>query len=725
MKNIFRIISITVLLFTVAISSYSQKKEITLEDIFVKRKFFSFNYFIPVSLNDGEHYAVLESDNSVNAYRFSDGELAKNIMPPLGELKNAEGIKEIDEFILSADNSKILLLTNTKQIYRRSSESDVFLFDVSSGTLKKINHSEKIQKPVFSPDGKYISYVFKNNLYVEDVNTLEVTPVTEDGKINEIINGLPDWVYEEELSMDVAFAWNSESNKIAFLRFDESKVKEYTLIRYGNVYPEVFKYKYPKAGEDNSELRLFVYDLNTDEKKELSLGEDKNIYIPRLKWTTNPNILSVVRLNRHQNYMDVLHYNMNHTEPDIFYADEDKYYLDEIYDFTYLKDNSIIALSGRSGFKHIFHIKPNKSIFQITKGDFEVSEILSVDENSERIFYISSEPSPVDRALYSVKLDGTGKKLLSKENGYTSAEITKNGNYIIERHSDANTPAVVNIKDSDGNLVRNVFNNRTQSEAHIEYGFANKEFFTFETSEKIKLNGWMMKPKNFNAEKKYPVLFYVYSGPGSQTVLNVYSSLEYLWSQYLCGKGYIIVSVDTRGTGGRGEEFQKQTYLKLGEYELKDHIEAAKYIGSLNYVDKDRIGIWGWSYGGYMVCLAMTKGEGLFKTGLAVAPVIDWRYYDNIYTERFMRTPEENPGGYYDNSPLNFTDKMKGNLLIVHGSDDDNVHPQNTFEFAEKLVEVNKQFDMHLYTNKNHNISGGNTRYHLFTKLSDFLFKNL
>ncbi len=708
------------LLILLTALTHSQNKDITLEEIFIEKKFTTWDLFSPVSLSDGEHYAVLEENNSISAYKFIDGKYAFEIIPPLSNLEIS-----IDDFTLSSDNNRILIIANSRRIYRHSSESDAYLFDRKTGELKKINQKEKIQSPVFSPDGNYIAYVLKNNLYIEDLNSFEIKQITDDGKINEIINGLPDWVYEEELGMEIAFDWNSESNKIAFLRFDESNVKEYSLIRYGETYPEVFKYKYPKAGEDNSVLRLFVYDVKTGTKKELNLGENKDIYIPGIKWTKNSDILSVLRLNRLQNYFEILHYDVSSATPDVFYTDEDKYYHDDIFNVIYLKDKSVLLLSGRSGFKHIYHVKKDKSIFQITNGEFEVCQLIGVNEEKGKIYYRSNEPSRIDKVIYSVGFDGNNKKVISESSGFTSAQLTKKSKFIILCHSDANSPAKVTLTDENGKLIRVIYDNEELKTKFREYGFVNKEFFKFVTDDKIELDGWIMKPKNFDESKKYPVLFSVYNGPGSQSVLNTYTSVYYLWYQYLCTKGYIVAEIDSRGTCGRGEEYQKSTYMRLGEYELKDQLEAVKYISCFDYVDTGRIGIWGWSYGGYVVCLAMTKGEGKFKTGLAVAPVTDWRYYDNIYTERFMRKPAENPDGYFNFSPLNFADKMKGNLLLVHGSDDDNVHPQNTFEFAQKLVKANIQFDMHLYTNKNHNISGENTRYHLFKKLSDFISKNL
>lgn len=716
MKKLYTLL----LLILLTALTHSQSKNITLEEIFIEKKFSPYDYFSTVSLSDGEHYAVLEENNSINEYKFIDEEFSREIMPPLSEVD-----LNIEDFTLSSDDTKILIIANSKKIYRHSSESDVYIYDTKTFELKKINQKEKIQNPAFSPDGNYIAYVYQNNLYIKNLNTFETIQITDDGKINEIINGLPDWVYEEELGMEVAFDWNSESNKIAYLRFDESAVKEYSLIRYGEIYPEVFKYKYPKAGEDNSVLRLFVYDILSGTKKELNIGDNKDIYIPAIKWTNNPAVLSVLRLNRLQNFLEVLHYDINNPVPEVFFTDKSEYYLDDVVNINYLKNNGLFALSGRDGFRHIYHVSPGKNIKQITKGKFEVSEIVSVDEDNEIVYYTSNEPSALDIALYSVKFDGTDKKLLSEPSGTTSAQLTGKNKYIILRHTDANSPANVSVRDINGNLIRVVYDNQELKEKFKEYGFVKKEFFKFKTSLNIELNGWIMKPKNFDESKKYPVLFSVYNGPGSRSVTNSYTYVYYLWYQYLCSKGYIVAEIDSRGTSGRGEEFQKSTYMRLGEYELADQLEAVKYIGSLDYVDKDRIGIWGWSYGGYVVCLAMTKGEGIFKTGLAVAPVTDWRYYDNIYTERFMRKPSENPDGYYNFSPLNFADKLQGNLLLVHGSDDDNVHPQNTFEFAENLTKANIPFDMHIYTNKNHNISGDTTRYHLFKKLSAYLLKNL
>ncbi len=706
--------------------SQSDTKKITLEDIFVKRVFSVSGFEQEKHLSDGEHYAKYDDDDNIVTAGYTDGETVNTILTAQYIKDNIEGT--VSDYTFSKDEKKILISANQKPIYRRSYEADYYVYDIESKSVKKVNDDRKVEMALLSPDGNYVSYIFENNLFIKNIALNEITQITKDGKRNDIINGMPDWVYEEEFGMPRAYFWSDDSKKIAFIRFDESNVKQYTLQDYNKEnYPEVITYKYPKAGEDNSKTGVFVYDIPSANIAQAELGSDSDIYIPRICWTKDSELLSITRMNRLQNKLDILLWDLQANTCKLILTEESNTYVDENYDLTFLADNSFLRLSQQDGYRHIYRYDIKGSLVkQITIGKWEVNNIAGVDEKNQTLFYISDEPSVIDKAVYSINFDGSGKKLISKEHGNTMADFSKGCRYYLSIYSDANSPYEFSIKSSsDGKTVRMLDDNKKVLDKMHEYGFVKKEFFKFKTSSGTELNGYIMKPDKIKDGEKLPVLMTVYGGPGSQQVLNAFSSFDYIWHQYICQHGYIIACVDNRGTGGRGEEFEKCTYLKLGEYELEDQIEAAKYLGSIPYVDKNRIGMWGWSFGGYMSTLCITKGADYFSTAIAVAPVTDWRYYDNIYTERYMRKPSENEEGYKAYSPLYYTDLIKGKFLLVHGLEDDNVHPQNSFQLINELVKSNKQFEMQVYTNKNHNITGGNTRFHLFTKLSDFIFRNL
>jgi dipeptidyl-peptidase-4 len=706
--------------------SQSDTKKITLEDIFVKRVFAISGFEQEKHLNDGEHYAKYDEDDNIVTAGYKDGETVNTILTAEYIKDNIEGT--VSDYTFSKDEKKILISANQKPIYRRSYEADYYVYDIDSKSIKKVNDERKVEMALLSPDGNCVSYIFENNLFIKNLALNEITQITKDGKRNEIINGMPDWVYEEEFGMSRAYFWSDDSKKIAFIRFDESNVKQYTLQDYNKEnYPDVITYKYPKAGEDNSKIGVFVFDIPSANIMQADLGSDSDIYIPRICWTKDTELLTITRMNRLQNKIDIMLWDLLANTNRIILTEESKTYIDENYDLTFLPDNSFLRLSQQDGYRHIYRYDINGSLLkQITSGKWEVNSIAGIDDKNQTLFYISDEPSVIDKAVYSINFDGSGKKLVSKEHGNTMADFSKGCRYYLSVYSDANSPYEFSIKSSsDGKTVRMLDDNKKVLDKMHEYGFVKKEFFKFKTSSGTELNGYIMKPEKIKDGEKLPVLMMVYGGPGSQQVLNAFSSFDYIWHQYICQHGYIIACVDNRGTGGRGEEFEKCTYLKLGEYELADQIEAAKFLGSLPYVDKNRIGMWGWSFGGYMSTLCITKGADYFSTAIAVAPVTDWRYYDNIYTERYMRKPSENEEGYKAYSPLYFTDLIKGKFLLVHGLEDDNVHPQNSFQLINELVKSNKQFEMQVYTNKNHNITGGNTRFHLFTKLSDFIFRNL
>lgn len=723
---VLRILLLIVILATVSIVK-SQDKEITLESIYLKPEFMPSGAGSYNSMNDGNYYSSIDDESNINVYDYETSTL-KNTLMKGSDFTGAIGNKDADivSYKFSTDESRILISADMQRIYRTSYVANFYVWDINKKQAIKITKDGKAQLAEFSPDGSKVFYVLNNNIFIYDLTNNTVSQITNDGKKNFIINGTSDWVYEEELGLSKAYSWSPDSKKIAYMKFDESKVKEMNLTFYGELYPNEFLYKYPKAGEDNSIVTVWVYDLDNNKTVKADIGTNTDQYIARIKFTNDDNTLSIFRLNRLQNKLDILFADASSGKSKTVFSEENKYYISESYDLTFLKDGSFVRISDRDGYSHIFlHDKNGQIKNQITKGNYEVSELKGVDEEAGTVYYTAFSPDGINKDVFIVNLDGSNKKQLTYKDGFNNATFSSGFKYYITSFSDANTPSFYELKRKDGTLVKVLNDNKELSEKMKEYNFTVKEFFKFNTSEGIELNGWIMKPKNLDANKKYPVLMYVYGGPGSQSVTNTFGYFDFVWYQMLCQKGYIIACVDGRGTGARGSEFEKQIYGKMGELETKDQIEGAKYLGSLPYVDKDRIGIWGWSFGGYMSALCITAGADYFKTAVSVAPVTNFRYYDNIYTERYLGLPKDNPSGYDDNSPITYADKLKGNLLLVHGSTDDNVHYQNTMEFANALIKANKQFEMQVYPNRNHNIGGGNTRYHLFKRITEYLLRNL
>ena len=720
---------LVLILFSVQINAISQegKKQITLDDIHKSGKFYPERVATFNSMNDGETYCQLNGD-SLNLYSYKSGKFKETIVTSSQLIPKSDSTPiSMRQYKFSPNEKKILFATETDRIYRHSSVSNYYVYDIETNSLQELSSNGKQQLADFSMDASKVAFVRNNNIFIKDLIYGTETAITLDGKENEIINGAPDWVYEEEFSFSKGFHWSPDGNKIAYYRFDETEVKEFQMMMWGDLYPHSNNFKYPKAGEDNSVVSIHVYDLENQKTTTMDIGLEKNIYIPRISWTKEPDILSIQWMNRLQNQLKILLADASTGETELIYSEENKYYIDITDDLTFLDDREhFIITSELDGYNHIYLYDMLGNLEQqITKGEWDVNEFLGVDEPNQTVYYISSESSPVNRELYSIKLDGKDKKLLSDKVGNTRVDFSKNYKYYLCTFSDANTPSVVTVNTSKGTVLRTLTDNANLKDVLNKYNYSPKKFFTFFTSDNVELSGWMIKPSNFNPEKKYPVLLYVYGGPGSQTVLNSWGRGS-SWYQMLVQQGLIIVSVDNRGTGSRGEEFKKMTYLQLGKFETIDQIEAAKYLGSLDYIDRERIGIWGWSYGGYMAASCLTKGADYFSVGIAVAPVTNWRYYDNIYTERFMRTPQENPSGYDDNSPINHVDKLKGKFLLVHGTADDNVHFQNSIDLVSSLVKANKQFDTQFYPNSNHGIyTGENTTYHLYSKLTEFIQENL
>ena len=726
MKKYFLFAIITFV--SIELNAQITKKDITLEDIWQNYTFYPKMLDEVRPMKDGEHYCMLENDIMINEYAYKTGEKTGTIvrtsqLVPSGE---KDGIS-IDEYTFSPDESKILIGTGTERIYRYSTKMEYYIWDIKTEKLTKLSDGGKERLASFSPDGTKIVFLRDNNIFITDIATNKELQVTTDGLWNNIINGSPDWVYEEEFSFTKAYAWSPDGSKLAFYRFDESKVKEYDMVLYDSLYPTIYKYKYPKAGEDNSVVSIHVYDIKSGQTHLMDIGVEKDQYIPRIKWTEDSNVLSIQRMNRLQNKLEILLADATTGTSRKIYIEENKYYIEISDNLTFLKDKKhFIFTSDKDGYSHIYLYKIDGTLVkQITSGNFEVSEVKGIDEKNDLVYFISDEEAAYDKALYSVKLDGTKKIKISEKEGTNDADFSEGYKYFINTYSNANIPAIYTINKANGKELKVLIDNSEVLAASKEFGFTPEEFFKFKTSDNVELNGWMIKPPDFVATKKYPVLMYVYGGPGDQTVQNSWGYFDFAWFEMLAQKGYIVVSVDNRGTGGRGEAFKKCTYGQLGKLETADQIEAAKYLGMLPYIDKTRIGIWGWSYGGYMTALCLTKGADYFKMGIAVAPVTNWRYYDNIYTERYMGLPKDNASGYDDNSPVNHVKKLKGKFLLIHGTGDDNVHFQNSMMLADALVNANKQFEMQFYPNKNHSIYGGYTRYHLFTRMTDFILENL
>jgi len=699
----------------------AQQKEITLQEIW-SGTFSTSGMDVLHSMNNGQQYTVLNS-SSVDKYDYRTLQKVETIV-------SASDLSEISSFSsyeFSADESKLMLATAVEPVFRRSTLGIYYVYDIASKTATKIS-DDKIQEPTFSPDGKKVAYVYENNIYIKDLASGAFTQVTTDGVKNKIINGVTDWVYEEEFGFVRAFEWNAASDHIAFIRFDETDVPEFSMDVYGTkLYPQQHVFKYPKAGEKNADVSLHLYSLSSGKTSTVELNNYTDFYIPRIKWTNDPAVLSAQVINRHQNALDLIMYNAKTNQKSVVLKETDKAYVDVTENLTFLADNSFIWTSEKDGFNHIYHYKNDGTLInQVTKGSWEVTNYYGYDAVADRVFYQSVENGSVNRDIYSININGKGKQRLSTKEGTNSAKFSANFMYYINTFSSATTPPEYSLRwAKNGDLAKEIKNNASVKEKLSNYKMSPKEFFTLTTAKGHELNAWMIKPANFDASKKYPVFMYQYSGPGSQQVANRWNSANDYWYQLLAQKGIIIVCVDGRGTGFKGADFKKVTYKELGKYEVEDQIDAAIELGKRSYVDKDRIGIWGWSYGGFMSSNCILKGNDVFSMAIAVAPVTSWRFYDTIYTERYMQTPQENASGYDDNSPINHVEKLKGDYLLVHGTGDDNVHVQNTMRMIDALIKANKQFDWMIYPDKNHGIYGGYTRLHLYTKMTDFIENTL
>lgn len=711
----------------IAMQSIAQVEgqKITLENIQREGTFSARSVRGIVSMNDGEHYTAIESKGKIAKYSYAKGKLVDVLFDAANF--DIPSLKKFSSYTLSSDESKILLSTNVVPIYRRSFTADYYIYDIQKKTIIPLSDNGAQRLATFSPNGQKIAFVRDNNIYVVHLDSGKEKQITFDGKFNHIINGAADWVYEEEFALANGMMWSPDGKHLAFYRFDESAVKVFTMPMFENkLYPENYSFKYPKAGEDNSIVSIHVYNLDSEETKTMDIGNETDQYIARIKWTVNPNQLSMVRLNRLQNKIEILLANAENGNSKVLYTETNQHYIeepDDDYPIFTSDGKYFIIPSEMDGYNHIYLYSMNGNLeSQLTSGENEVRNVYGYDAKSSRVYFGSFDGSPMRTAVNWVSLDGKKHEKLSQHIGTNSAAFSKTFKYYIHFHSSVSTPTLVTLHNANGKELRIIEDNTKLKETLATYNIPKKEFFTFTTSEGVELNGYMIKPLNFNENTKYPVLMNQYSGPGSVSVTDRFGIG---WDEYLASEGVLVVSVDGRGTGGRGEEFKKMTYGKLGYYESIDQIEAGKYLQSLPFVDVKRIAIWGWSYGGYMSSLCLFKAPEVFSMAIAVAPVTNWRYYDSIYTERYMGLPQDNPNGYDDNSPINHVNGLQGKLLLVHGTADDNVHVQNAIELAERLIQAEKQFDMMLYPDKNHSIYGGNTRMHLYTLLTNYIKNNL
>lgn len=677
------------------------------------------------SLPDGEHYTAMNKErNMIVKYSYRTGN-------PVDTLFNALTAREctfddFDGYMISGTGHRILVWRDSEPIYRHSFKATVYDYDVRRNYIKPLSDSKSKQMiPTFSPDGRMCAYVVDNNIWLRKFDYDTEVQVTKDGELNKILNGITDWVYEEEFAITNLMAWSPNSEVLSFVRFDESEVPTFSMQMYGEeLYPGFYEYKYPKAGQKNSTISLHSYNVASKDTKTLEVPMDADGYIPRIAFTKNPEQLAVMTLNRNQNVFSLFYINPKSGVSRLVLQDENKAYVDsEWLKSIQFNNNGFSYVGEKDGYAHIYLYSPTGVMQrQVTQGNWDVTELIGYDEATKTVYYQSAEESPVRRSVYKIDAKGVKTKLSTQE-GTNSAVFSDNFAYFVNSYSSANTPTKITVNETKTTKpLRVLQDNARLINKLADYSFAGKEFFKVQTASDIELNAWIVKPANFDKSKKYPVLMVQYSGPNSQQVLDQYG---FDWEHYLAAKGILVVCVDGRGTGARGEAFRKCTYMRMGELESKDQVEAAQALGKLPYVDKNRIAIWGWSFGGYNTLMAMSSGTGTFKAGIAVAPPTDWKFYDSVYTERFMRTPNENFEGYAATSPIRRAKDLQGKLLLVHGTADDNVHFQQTMDYAEALVQAGKQFDMQVYKDRNHSIYGGNTRYHLYTRMSNFLFDNL
>lgn len=715
---------ITLLLMILVSCVAIAQPEITIEDLTTKNTFAQRSVSGIRWLKDGKFYTSIVDDKVIK-YDVSTGQQVAVVY---------EGDLDIDGYSFSDDETKLLLSVNSEGIYRRSSKADFYLYDVATRNTRKLSNGGKQSYATFSPDGSMVAFARDNNLWKVNTSDLKEKQVTTDGIFNSIINGSTDWVYEEELSFAKAFFWSPDSKKIAWYRFDETKVHEYNLQKWnkGSLYPTDYRYKYPKAGEANSVVEIWIYDVAGDKKVMADIGTEKDIYIPRVMWTTNPNLLSVRRMNRLQNTLEILHVDATTGQSKVVMTEKSETYYDIDYtdDLVYLRDGKRFLMSSeRGGYKHFYLCNVDGSgLTPVTSGNWEATHLVGLDETSQTLYYLSTEGNYLNRTFYSVSFDGKKKTKLSEKDGSHNVHMSNDAQFYIDMVSSATEPLTVSLYRTKGNkLVKVLEDNEALRKKIADYKIVPKEFFQYTAADgSTKVDGYIMKPAQLEEGKKYPVLVFQYSGPRSNQVANSFGGgSNFFWHQMLVQKGIAVAVVDTRGTGSRGEKFTKQTYKQLGSLEMSDLLSAGSYLGTLPYIDRTRLGIWGWSFGGYTTALVMTKGAGTYKLGIAGAPVTSWRYYDNIYTERFLQRPNDNQLGYDNNSPMTYAHLLQGKFLLIHGTGDDNVHFQNSVALEDALIRAGKQFQSFYYPDQAHGFKGQAVIAHRFVLMTDFILSNL
>ncbi len=712
-------------IFLIGVSVISaQSQDLSLESIFKTRSLTTKGVSGISPMSDGKRYTRLLNDTLV-VFSYKTGKRNGWLATGKEMITSSGDTLSLRSYTLSPDEKKMIIPTMTESIYRHSTQSEFYIWDCTARRLTRLSENGKQRLAEFSPDGNKVAFVRNNNLFVRDLISNTESAITTDGVDNSIINGTTDWVYEEEFGFTKGFYWSPDGTKIAWLRFDETAVPEFLLTIYGDLYPSNQKYKYPKAGENNSIVSVHVYDMTSGIVTTIEVGDNPDQYIPRIQWSNQKGQLAVQRLNRLQNKLELLLADVTSGKSKVIFTDENSAYVQITNDLTFVPGtDQFLLTSERDGFNHIYLGDSKGNLHQLTKGEWDVAGIKGFDPVRRLVWFDAAIYGPVNRDICHVNLEGK-IEVITDQRGWNTSDFNSDFSYFIHNWSDMNNPPVISVKDRDGKTIRILEDNADLKEKIELYKLRNREQFSMKTAEGIELNGWMIKPDGFDRSKQYPVLMYVYGGPGSQTVRNSWDRGQ-LWYQYLAREGILVVSVDNRGTGFRGNDFKKMTYLQLGKYETEDQIEVAKWLLKEGYAQPGKIGIFGWSYGGYMSSLCMTRGAEVFNTGIAVAPVTNWRYYDNIYTERFMRTPQENPSGYDDNSPINHVDKLRGNFLLIHGMADDNVHFQNSVDLVTALVNADKDFDSEFYPNSNHGIyTGRNTTFHLYRRMTNFLIKHL
>lgn len=736
MKLYYYLAAFSLSLLSILPATGQEKKQLTLEEIFEDQVFSQYRINGIRWMADGQYYTSVVPDEieyyeHILRYDITTGEVVDTLVNGANLVPEGEPLAlRYNDYQLSKDEQQVLLATEMEPIYRRSTRAYYYIYDIAEDSFRPLDDGQKQSYATFSPDGSKVAFVRDNNLFYKDLVNDELYQVTRDGEFNKIIHGSTDWVYEEEFGFAKAFYWSPDSKKLAYLSFDESEVAEYNMQVWNGLYPEDYRFKYPKAGEDNAAVSLSIYHLAENETIKVNVGDETDMYIPRVKWTQDPNLLSYISMNRLQNRMELVHADAATGASKIILKETAESYVDVEYNdqFIYLEDGEhFLMTSERDGFKHIYlHRMDGSPEQQVTQGKWEVTELLGIDEESGLIYYISTEVSPLQRHLYVINLKGKKKRKLTEEAGTYSADFSPTFAYYIRSFSSTQQPLTISShRAPSGELIKMLEQNQELLDTLQQYQMGTKEFFTFRNDQDSLLYGYMIKPADFSPSREYPVLMYVYGGPGSQLVRDSWPGSREYWFHYLAQQGYIIACVDNLGTGGRGKNFKHITYGQMGKYEVQDQIDAAQYLTRLPFVDPERIGIWGWSYGGYMSSLALFVGNDVFKSAIAVAPVTSWRFYDTIYTERFLSTPQLNPAGYDAYSPLSHVDKLQGEFLLIHGTGDDNVHFQNSVMLQDALIAAGKHFDSFFYPNRNHGIYGGNTRLHLHQMMTKFLKENL